>query len=431
VKQIRSFLQIFQSPKVGILTLTGFASGLPFNLTRDTLAAWMTVAGVRVDTIGWLNLVNTPATFKFLWSPLLDRYVPPFLGRRRGWMAVSQVGLMLAIAAMAFQRPTEALQLLAINAIVIAFLSATQDIAIDAYRADVLAAEEVGVGVAVWVLGFRLALIVTGSLALLWARQLTWQGIYLAMAALMGLGVLTSVYAPEPDRRDRNGQVIMPPTTFSEAVQQPFFDFFHRFGIRRGGLILAFVVLYRLSDYFMTVITVPFLVETKFSLEAIGAIRGGMGLVATIAGGLVGGAVLGRIGVSRSLWIFGGLQAVSNLAYWALAIAGKNYSMMVIAVNIENFCGGLGTAAFLGFLMTLCNPRFSATQFALLSSLFGVSRDIIASSAGSIAAQTGWVWFFFLSFCAALPGLLLLPIFAPWNGAAIAPANPHETDTIK
>lgn len=413
-----------------VLLILGFASGLPYNLTRETLSAWMTVEGLKLGTIGWFNLANVPATFKFLWSPLLDRYVPPFLGRRRGWMVITQVALIVAIAVMALQRPTEALEMLAINAIVIAFLSATQDIAIDAYRADVLEERETGAGVSVWVLGYRLALLLTGALALVWAQQASWQVVYLLMAGLMALGLLTSVLAAEPIVRDREGNLVESPQTLAEAVQQPFADFFQRSGMLRGILILGFVLLYKLGDYLASTMTTPFLLRTGFPLDQVGAIKGGVGLLATIVGGLVGGAVLSRIGINRSLWIFGGLQAVSNLSYFALALVGKNDALMVVTVNIENFCAGLGTAAFLGFLMSLCNPRFSATQYALLSSLVAVSREVIASPAGVIAQATGWPWFFFLTFCAALPGLLLLPVFAPWNAEHLAVARLNANDDL-
>jgi PAT family beta-lactamase induction signal transducer AmpG len=428
VKTIQSFLQVFQSKKMAALVFLGFASGLPYNLTRETLAAWMTIEGVNLATIGWFSLANLPTTVKFLWSPLLDRYVPPFLGRRRGWMVLTQIALVVAIAVMAFQQPTKAVQMLAVTAIAIAFLSATQDIAIDAYRTDVLEEREVGAGVAIWVLGYRVALLVTGSLALIWAKYFSWQGVYLLLAGLMSLSLIVSVLSPEPDVRDRDGNAVSAPQTLAEAIELPFKDFFQRSGLLQGVLILLFILLYKVGDYLAVNMTTPFLLKTGFELEIVGAIRGGMGLIATIVGGLLGGAVLSKIGINRSLWIFGGLQAVSNLAYFALALAGKNYPLMVTAINIENFCAGLGTAAFLGFLMSLCNPRFSATQYALLSSLVAVSREVVASPAGAIAQSTGWPLFFFLTFCAALPGLLLLPIFAPWNARDRAMPRPGLSD---
>ena len=391
------------------LLFLGFASGLPLFLTSKTLQAWMTVEGVDLKSIGLFSLVGLPYSLKFLWSPFLDRFVPPFLGRRRGWLILTQGALLLAIGAMALQNPSQALQLLAINALLIAFLSATQDIAFDAYRTDVLETYEMGAGAAVAVLGYRIALLITGSLALILADRIPWPTVYLLLAVLMAIGMMTALWAPEPELRDR------PPESLTDAVTLPFIEFFQRLGAVRGALILVFIVLYKLGDALVNNMSTPFLLKTGFTQTDIGAIQGGMGLLATIVGVLAGGAVLSKLGINRSLWVFGGLQAVSNLAYLGLSQVGRDYSFMVVAINIENFCAGLGTAAFVAFLMSLCNQRFSATQFALLSSLMAVSRDILVAPAGGIVEAIGWPLFFTLSLVAALPGLLLLPIFAPWN----------------
>lgn len=390
------------------LLFLGFASGLPLFLTGQTLQAWMTKAGVDLGTIGWFSLAALPYSLKFLWSPLLDRYTPPWLGRRRGWLVVTQGALTIAIALMALHNPQEALIWVAINAVLIAFLSASQDIAFDAYRTDVLEPREMGAGAAVAVLGYRIALLVTGSAALILADRIPWPLVYLVMAGLMALTIACSILAPEPQRDH-------PPVSLMQAVTMPFQEFFQRLGGRRGVLILVFIVLYKLGDALVNNMVTPFLLATQFSQTDIGAIRGGMGLVATIVGTLAGGALLSQLGINRSLWIFGGLQAVSNLAYFVLAKVGYNYALMVLSINIENFCAGLGTAAFVAFLMSLCNPRFSATQYALLSSLMAVSRDLLAAPAGQIAAATGWPLFFLITLVAALPGLLLLPWFAPWG----------------
>lgn len=404
-----AFFQVFQSRKMAALLLLGFASGLPLFLTSRTLQAWMTLEGVDLGAIGLFSLVALPYSLKFLWSPLLDRFVPPFLGRRRGWLVIAQVGLTVAIAAMALQNPKQSLQLLAINAVLIAFFSASQDIAFDAYRTDLLDQREMGAGAAISVLGYRVALLVTGSLALILADQLPWPLVYLCLAGLMLLSVFYSAWAPEPTGGDR------PPETLADAVRLPFLEFFQRSGIWRGALILIFIVLYRFGDALVNNMATPFLLQTGFSQTDIGAIQGGMGLLATIVGILAGGALLSQLGINRSLWVFGGLQALSNLAYFGLANLGQNYSAMVLAINVENFCGGLGTAGFVAFLMSLCNPSFSATQYALLSSLMAVSRDILVAPAGKLAEQTGWPLFFLLTLVAAVPGLALLPFFAPWN----------------
>ncbi len=401
-------LKVFQSRKMLALGLLGFASGLPLYLTNDTLKAWMTEAGVSLSSIGLFSLVALPYSLKFLWSPLLDRYVPPIWGRRRGWLLITQIGLTLAIAAMALQQPQRALQMLAVNALVIAFFSASQDIAVDAHRTDLLAPAEMGAGTAVYLMGYRAAIILVGAGALILADYLPWGLVYLLMAGLMATCILVTAFAPEPE-------LVAPPSSLAEAVYLPFRDFLQRFGWRQGLAILLFVVLYRYGDALVNSLTTPFLLQLGFSKTAIGTIRVGMGMVASIVGALTGGAILSQIGINRSLWVFGGLQTLSNLAYLGLAQLGQNYLAMVLTINIENFCGGLGTAGFLAFLMSLCNRQFSATQYALLSSLVAVSRDLLTAPAGKIAESLGWSGFFLFTVAAALPGLLLLPFFAPWN----------------
>nr|WP_315791950.1 AmpG family muropeptide MFS transporter [Fischerella sp. JS2] len=405
------------------LLLLGFASGLPLLLIGNNLKAWMTQEQVDLAAIGWFSLASLPYSLKFLWSPFLDRFTPPFLGRRRGWLVVTQIALIVAIAFMAFQQPKQALQLLAINAIVIAFLSATQDIAADAYRTDVLTELEMGAGAAVFILGYRIALLVAGSLGLILADRMPWSAVYLFMAGIMVIGIFGVFIAPEPRQ-------ISPPASLAEAVVLPFGEFFQRQGVIQGLLILVFITLYKLGDALLSNMATPFLLTIGFTKTDIGAIQVGMGLIATIVGALVGGVVLSKIGINRSLWVFGALQALSNLAYFILAQPqfSQNYQLLVLTINIENFCGGLGTAAFVAFLMSLCNQRFSATQYALLSSLMAVSRDILAAPAGAIAKSTGWPTFFLITIIAAVPGLLLLPVFAPWNPQPIAMPRPGLDD---
>lgn len=245
------------------------------------------------------------------------------------------------------------------------------------------------------------------------------------MAAFMLVGILGTLIAPEPRIK------IQPPESIRDAVILPFAEIFQRLGGKRALLSLVFIVLYKLGDSFLSNMSLPFLLKAGFTKTDVGAIQGGMGIIASIVGALVGGAVLSRIGINRSLWVFGILQAVSNLAYYVLALTGKNYQVMVLAINIEQFCGGLGNAAFLGFFMSLCNPRFSATQFALLSSFMAVSRDLLASPGGLIAQKTGWPAFFLISIAAAIPGLLLLPFFAPWNPKPATMTRPGLKDEEK
>lgn len=421
MKATQPFLQVFQSRKLASLLLLGFSSGLPLYLTSRTLQAWMQDEKVDLASIGLFSLVGLPYSLKFLWSPLLDRFVPPFLGRRRGWLVLTQVGLLLAIAAMAFQQPRNALQFLAINALIIAFLSATQDIAGDAYRTDVLEVRELGLGASTWVLGYRIAILVTSALALILADRIPWSGVYLLMAALMGVGLITSFWAPEP-----KGNSDRPPTSLMDAVYLPFEEFFRRLGLGAGSLTLLFVLLYKVGDALVGNMATPFLLAMEFTKTDIGAIQGGMGFLATTVGVIGGGLIVTRIGINRSLWIFGGLQALSNLGYFCLATVGKNYSFLVLAINLENLCAGLVTAAFVAYLMSLCNQRFSATQFALLSSLMVVCSIILAAPAGHLAKATGWPGFFLISLIAALPGLLLLPFVAPWNPRPVLPELPRD-----
>ena len=286
--------------------MLGFASGFPLYLTSRTLQAWMTVAGVNLSAIGFFSLVSLPYSLKFLWSPIIDRFCLPFLGRRKGWLFVTQVALGLAIAAMIFARPSQVLRLLAINAFIIAFLSATQDIVVDAYVTDISDASEVGAASGVKVLGYRIAMIATGGGALVIADFISWQTVYFLMGVLMLVLAAISARVPEPVLRDR------PPVSMNEAIRMPLADFFARSGTGRGVWILAFILLYRLGDSMINNMTTPFLIQAGFSQTDIGLIQGGVGLFATIAGVLAGGVVIARIGINRSLWVFGILQAASN-----------------------------------------------------------------------------------------------------------------------
>jgi PAT family beta-lactamase induction signal transducer AmpG len=402
-----------------VLALLGFSAGLPLYLTSRTLQAWMRGEGVDLTTIGLFSLVALPYSLKFVWAPLMDRYVPPFLGRRRGWLFITQVALIVAIAGMSLQDPERSLQLLALNAIFIAFFSASQDVVVDAYRNDVLTEREMGVGAATWVLGYRVALIATGALAFVLADRMPWPLVYLVMALLALIGVAATLWGPEPRQQEA------PPETFGKAVVLPFREFFTRAGVWRGALVLSFVVLFKLPDYLAASIATPFLLDAKFTQTQIGAIQGGLGIAVTMVGAVGGAALVSRFGINRSLWLIGALQAVSNLGYYVLALAGSRYWLLVNAVVVENFCAGLVATGFVAFLMSLCNPRFSATQFALLSSLMGVSRDVLVAPAGALTEAVGWPAFFLITLFAALPGLLLLPVFAPWNRTSPTVAAPH------
>jgi len=399
---LAAYTSIFTQRRVAFMLLLGFSSGLPLALTTGTLQAWATVDGLDIKTIGFLTLVGSAYTLKFLWAPFMDRYVPPLLGRRRGWMLVTQLLLAIGIALMGTQSPKNAIVALAFIAVLVAFCSASQDIAFDAYRTDVLRKEERGAGAAVSVLGYRLAMLVSGGLALVLADSfLGWQATYFLMAALMAIGVIATWFAPEPE------VVVQPPRTLDEAVVGPLKDFFSRDG---AILVLVLIVLYKLGDAFAGSLTTAFLIRgVGFSASEVGAINKILGLIATIVGALVGGALMSRLSLYGALMLFGILQAITNLGFWFLAVTPKAYWSMASVVGLENLCGGMGTAAFVAFLMTLCRVRYSATQFALLSALAAVGRTYLAGPlSGTMVQSFGWPNFFIVTVLIALPGLLLL-----------------------
>ena len=384
------------------LLVLGFASGLPLALTSGTLQAWATVDNVSLQEIGFLTLVGTAYTLKFLWAPLLDRYAPPLLGRRRGWMLLTQLLLAAAIMAMGTLSPGSALLPLALLAVGVALLSASQDIAFDAYCTDVLHKEERGAGAAVKVLGYRLAMLVSGGLALIVADSwLGWGNTYVLMGGLMLACALATLWAPEPE------VPVVAPRTLGRAVVEPFREFFSRHG---AAQMLLLIVLYKLGDAFAGALSTTFLIRAAgFTATEVGTVNKLLGLAATIVGALAGGTLMARWGLYRSLMAFGLLQAVSNLGYWLISVTPKSLWLMGAAVGVENLCGGLGTAAFVGLLMAMCRQQFSATQFALLSALSAVGRTYLAGPLTPwLVEHVGWPGFFMLTVLIALPGLALL-----------------------
>jgi PAT family beta-lactamase induction signal transducer AmpG len=395
------YLTLFTNRRMAAVLLLGFASGLPLALTAGTLQAWLAVEGVDIKTIGLFTLVGQPYTYKFLWAPLMDRYTVPILGRRRGWLLITQVALLAAIGYMGTLSPTASPFLLGGVALAVAFLSASQDIVFDAYRTDVLREPERGAGAAISVLGYRIAMLVSGGGALILADQvLGWNAMYALMAALMLVGVVATWFAPEPD------VPAQPPRSLRDAVVEPLREFFSR---PEAWALLILIVLYKLGDAFAGSLTTAFLIRgAGFSATDVGAINKVLGLVATIVGALAGGAWMAYLGLYRALLWFGILQAVTNLGFMMLALAGKSYALLVVVVAAENLCGGMGTAAFVALLMSLCDRRFSATQYALLSALAAVGRVYVGPASGFLVEAVGWPAFFFLTFVIALPGLVLL-----------------------
>ena len=408
---------VFTDRNLAVIALLGFSSGLPLALTGQTLQAWMTVDGVDLSTIGFFTLVGIPYTWKFLWSPAMDRFVPRFLGRRRGWLLVTQVALAAGIAAMATLEPRRDLTALAALAIFVAFASASQDIVVDAYRTDISRPEERGIAGALGVVGYRVAMLVSGALALVLVNgsgslpALGWGATYLAMAACMGIGVLATLFGREP------ALAAPPPRTLAEAVVEPFHEFLSRPG---AGWLVLLLVLYKLGDAFAGSLTTAFLLRgAGFSLADVGQVYKVVGLTTTIVGVMLGGTLMVRLGLYRSLMVFGILQAVGTLAYMWLAVAGHVYPILVLAVGVENLTAGMGTAAFVALLMALCDRRYTATQYALLSALATFGRVYVGPAAGYATDPRylglAWSTFFLCTFIIALPGLFLLA----WKRPAI------------
>jgi PAT family beta-lactamase induction signal transducer AmpG len=390
----------FINRRISTMLFLGFSSGLPLALTSGTLQAWLTVARIDIRTIGIFALVGLPYTFKFLWSPLMDRFVPPWLGRRRGWMIISQFCQMVAIGAIAAISPNEFLWLLGVLAFMVAFLSASQDIAFDAYRADILRPSERGLGAALSVFGYRVAMLVSGALALITAERIGWQSTYLVMAVLMTVGMVTTFLSLEPEG------VAETPKTVTSAIVDPLREFLAR---RAALSLLLLIVLYKLGDAFAGTLTTAFLIRgLGFSVSEVGVINKGLGLIALLLGALSGGALMVRLRMYQSLLWFGLLQAITNLGFMALAVVGKDHLGMALVVALENFAGGMGTAAFVALLMALCDHRFTATQFALLSALAAIGRVLVGPASGYLVEAIGWTDFFLLTFFSALPGLGLL-----------------------
>jgi len=394
-----SFIQILANRRIGIMLPLGFASGLPLALTAGTLQAWLTVVGLDLKTIGIFTLVGLPYTLKFLWAPLMDRLVPPWLGRRRGWMLVMQLCVALGLAAMAVTGPGQLPEILGVLALVVAFLSASLDIVFDAYRTDLLLRSERGFGAAVWVNGYRCALLFASAGALLLADRIGWQNTYLLLAALMAAGIVTILVSPEPSEPSAM------PASLAEAVGGPLKEFFARPGVVG---FLALIVLYKFGDAVAASLQTAFLIGGMgFSVSDVGYVKG-LGLGATLIGALVGGVAMAKLGMVRSLLLFGALQAVSNLGFMWLAWIGKSYAALTISILVENVTGGMGTAAFVALIMSLCDHRYTATQFALLSSLEALGRVFSGRPSAELVEMVGWAQFFFCSFLVALPGIWLV-----------------------
>lgn len=396
-----------------ICVFTGFTSGLPLYVLIQLVPAWLRVEGVGLAEIGFFALVGFPYTWKFLWSPVIDRYTLPFLGRRRGWMLVTQLALVVSIAVLGFLKPTLSIWVVAYIAIVVAFFSASQDIVLDAYRRELLPDQELGLGNAIHVQAYRLAGLVPGSLALILADFLAWQMVFVVVAGFMAVGVGLTLCIDEAIANPK------PPKTMKEAIIEPFREFMLRKGLSSALLILAFMFLYKLGDNMATALATPFYIDMGFSLTQIGSIAKLSSLTAVFIGGLAGGVAMIRLGINRSLWLFGLVQISSILGFVLLSVVGANPYVLALVVSFEYLGVGLGTAAFTAFIARETNPVFAATQFALFTALASLPRTVANAITGVIIEQVGYTSFFILCTILALPGMLILLKVAPWKDERI------------
>ena len=391
----------FLNRRIAIIALLGFASGLPLSLSDSTLQAWLTVEGVDIMKIGAFSLVGLPYIFKFLWAPFLDRFQPGWPGRRRDWTLLTQCALvgLLAYAGIA-NLAAGPLLWLGMAAVAIAFMSASQDIAIDAYRTETLTSKERGFGAAVFVMGYRVAMLAAGAGALALADQVGFANTYVVMAGLLLIGIAANLAGPAVPSG------IATPKTLQAAVVDPLRNFFGR---EQAVMLLVVIFFYKLGDAFAGRLTLTFLLrELEFSLTEVGAIYKALGLFASIGGALYGGVLMYRMGLYRSLYVFAWLQAITNLGFCVLALIGKSYLAMITVVALENLAGGMGTAAFVALLMAICDRRFTATQFAILTAVASLGRVIAGPPSGFMVESLGWPVFFFLTFIVALPAIAIL-----------------------
>lgn len=397
--QQRSFTRVIFSSRMAITFLMGFSCGLPLLLTISLLQAWMKEEGIDLSVIGMMSLVGIPYTLKFFWAPVLDRITLPFLGRRRGWLLLTQLFLMAAIAWLGFTDPKPNPLLVIFSAFLVTFFSASQDIVVDAYRRETLTDSELGLGSSLYVNGYRVGMLLASGGGLILADHFRFSTVYLIMASCMIPGILTTLFSPEPD------QPFGTPKTMAEAVVEPLREYFRR----KGALwILLFILFYKIGDSMASAMTIPFYLDVGFSKTEIGTVVKLFGFWTTIAGSLAGGLWMIRLGIIRSLWIFGVLQAVSTAGFIILTTTGPSVPVLSAVIAFENFSSGMGTSAFTAFMASITHKRFTATQYALLSSLMGIPRVMLSAPTGFLVEFLGWNLYFTACVIAAIPGLLLL-----------------------
>ena len=394
---------------ISILFL-GFSSGLPLYTLIYLMQAWLAKSGLDVKALGLFALVTFPYTFKFLWAPFMDRYSIGPLGRRRGWMALTQLALFLVIGGLGMLDPKLELTLIAGFVFVIAFLSASQDVVIDAYRREILVENEQGLGAAIVVNAYKAASLIPSALGLVLADSMSWQAVFWIVAAFMLPGFICTLLSKEP------AVYGAPPKNLQEAVVLPFREFVLRDGWNQALLIIGFVLLYKIGDSMATALSTKFFLDIGFTTRQIGLAANATGWWAALAGGAVAGIWMIKLGINRALWVFGVLQAIAILGFAWLARTGPDPLLLSAVFGFEAFASlGLGAAALVAFMSRATDPRYTATQYALFSSLAAVPRTFINSSVGYIVAETGWFWFFIVCFILAFPAMMMLPKIAPWN----------------
>jgi PAT family beta-lactamase induction signal transducer AmpG len=402
----KSMLKSIFNSRMLVAFIMGFACGLPLLLTITLLQAWMKEEGIDLTVIGLMSLVGLPYTIKFLWAPVFDRFTLPFLGRRRGWLLIAQIALSLSIIKLGFSEPAKSPWLLAISAFMVTFFSASQDIVVDAYRREDLSDKELGLGSSLYVYGYRIGMLLSGGGGMILADHMPFSGVYIIMAACMLPGILTTLLAHEPE------VTVGRPNTLKEAVIEPLREYFSRHG---ALWMLAFILLYKIGDTMASTMTTPFYLDIGFSKTEIGTVAKIFGTWAVVIGGLIGGIFMLRLGINRALWVFGFLQAISTAGFALLARIGHSVPALSGVIAFENVSSGMGTAAYMAFMASITNKRFTATQYALLTSLMGIPRVMASAPTGFLAKHMGWVGFFITCTLIAIPGILLLLKFAPWN----------------
>jgi len=396
------------SKKMLICVFTGFTSGLPLFILISLLPAWLSTSGIDLKTIGLFALIQFPFTWKFIWAPLFDRFTFG-MGRRRGWLIIFQLLLLITICTFGFVDAQSQLSVIVIISTIIAFFSASQDVVIDAYRRELLSDSELGIGNAIHVNAYKISSLIPGSLSLILADFFDWQYVFLVTGLFMLPGIIMTLLIKEPLLR------YGAPKTLKEAVIEPFKEFKNRKGIKGAFLILLFIFLYKIGDSMATALATPFYLDLGFSMTEIGVIAKNAGLWPGIIGGLAGGVWIIKLGINRALWVFGFMQMFATLSFAWLALSGDNNLILAITVGLEFFAAGLGTTAFIAYIAKTTHPKYTATQFALFTSLAAVPRTFTNASTGYLVEFFGWYHFFIFCFLIAIPGMLLLFKIAPWS----------------